>query len=203
MGLSTIFAIHLHEGELRSNNKIEASPRLLLFGAYIQDDENLQIKKFHKASNIKCSIENTCIPKYGICLSKSECACNKGYINFLSEGKILPNALGKYCSYRQKKQLLSFLLESFLTFGVGHFYAERYTIGYSKLLLCSLVCAIFLFEHFKHQGFKFDFLFKSSPLTLVVFVFLGIILAVWQIVDMVLIGLNKYYDGNNMPLQGW
>ncbi len=203
--ISPIFSIYLKNSNTAADKaRVQTNPRFILFGAYIQNNDESETRQYFNAENIMCSVKNTCLPQYGVCVSPAQCKCKTGFANFVSgDDKVLPNITGNYCSYRQKRQLISFLLESFLSFGIGHIYAERYVQGYIKLILCFSILVIFLVQHFLSKDMLFEDYLKSSPVLLLIFIALTFVWTMWQLVDMVLIGLNKYFDGNNMPLEAW
>jgi hypothetical protein len=65
----------------------------------------------------------------GVCTSSQQCKCNKGYITF-------PSDHYPYCNYKQKSQLIAFLLEFFLGLegGAGEFYIENKSFGITQFI---------------------------------------------------------------------
>ena len=193
---------------LRVNNKSNKKERernIFLFSRYIiipQFSKNFD-KKYNIASNIKCSQEKNCPASTAKCISGNECKCNPGYLNQIYEDVQVPNFQGNYCSYEQKKQIISFILEGLLSFGLGHIYAERFFIGYAKFTLCFAILCLYLLQYFisRASSISEPGYTKSSPCLLILSVFLCMILGMWQLVDILVIGLNKYLDGNSMPMQ--
>jgi hypothetical protein len=125
------------------------------------------------------------------------CDCEPGYTT-------LQNATDTLCGYKQKKQKTAFLLELLLGFGAGHFYAERYT--FAGLKLAAFVYGVLIICLFPLTA---KLVSEKCDSDLVVIAFscffyvcaLG--LAFWYIWDMVMFGLNKYEDGNGIPLMPW
>src|SRR5690349_15200584 len=73
--------------------------------------------------NITCDYTN-CPEERGICNIDNECYCFQGYIT-TEEGE----NNNTYCNYEQKSQMIAFLLEFILSFGLGHLYIKNYIIG--------------------------------------------------------------------------
>lgn len=164
---------------------------------YQQQSSSDDNKYFYK-KNIVCSQQNCQLPN-GVCTDdNTTCKCLNGYANFEVKGQ---ETYGYYCTYVQKKQLVAFLLEFFVSSGVGHFYAGRTLFGVMKLLVCIapilisilMCCAVLSKDNSNCWG-----LFVS--ITSCGFVCAAL---VWQLVDIIMFGLNKYKDGNGVPLQHW
>jgi hypothetical protein len=114
----------------------------------------------------------------------------------------------------QKSQLTAFLFELFVPIGVGHFYANRITVGVIKLVLAIMFCLIYAtIKYHLHPDNKSDLLINNDnqdtdnteieKYLAIIFCLLCCSLFVWQIVDLVMFGINKYPDGNNVPLASW
>ena len=138
--------------------------------------------------NLMCNAE-TCGPSQGKCNDQRMCVCEKGWLND-------PNLkVNKFCSYKQKKQMLFFLIEFFAPFGLGHILYGKFYYGIIKLSVfiglimidliskCVLLCG-------NERGAKF-------PNYMTFFYYL--ILVFWQLFDMTMIGFNKFKDENGMP----
>ena len=156
-------------------------------------------EKFLITRNIKCDNKN-CQAPYGVCADASTCKCLNGYANFVAEGQAFP---GSYCNYEQKKQLVAFLLEMFVGMGVGHFYSGRVLFGVFKLLILlgPLVLGVLM---------CCSSIVKSSDTSTC----MGLVVmigscacictaVVWQLVDLIMFGINSYKDGNGVPLAHW
>ena len=160
--------------------------------------------KFLAARNIKCDSTNCNFPN-GVCTENNTvCRCLDGYANFevINENENT-TPKGYYCSYQQKRQVVAFLLEFFVSVGVGHFYAGRVLFGVFKLLvmlgpiiLSILMCCTAVFKDNDTSSCVGLILMIGSCL----FVCTGL---VWQLVDIIMFGINSYKDGNGVPLQHW
>ena len=100
-----------------------------------------------------CKLNSYCGPEkkrcsiYGICNYQLNpatlqynigCECNKGYSSF---GINPDDSESTYCCYQQKSLLISFLLELFLGFGIGHFYMNDYTYAIIKMIIQLIFCS--------------------------------------------------------------
>lgn len=105
------------------------------------------------------------------------------------------------CNYQRKKQWISFILETVVAFGAGHFYAGNYARAVPKLIVW--IIAWTLFGLMRVISVKREI---EDPLALVYalwsFIFCSIII-VWYIADVVMIGLNRYRDGNGIEMIYW
>jgi len=153
---------------------------------------------YYFAEGIGCT-ENNCDPSRGKC-NKGTCECIRGFANIVTENKAQA-VEGKYCSYTQKRQLTAFLLEFFLSFGIGHLYTERWIIGVFKLFLISLTCGFFSVLKFLNKGVHIEDQSKASFTILTFASFMLCTFAVWQLVDIVLFGINYFPDGKGIPLK--
>jgi len=156
-------------------------------------------EQYYITKNIQCNTKN-CRPPNAVCSDASTCRCLPGYANFVKKDQANP---GYYCNYEQKKQLVAFLLEMFLGLGVGHFYTGRVLFGVFKLLVLigPLILGVLM---------CCSTLVKSSDTSSCVglFVMIGSCLCictalVWQLVDLIMFGINSYKDGNGVPLAHW
>jgi hypothetical protein len=133
----------------------------------------------------ECNAEN-CPEERGECVTSKRCLCKVGHANLYNDNL--------FCDYPQKSQKLSFLLEFCLFFGIGHIYSGRYILGIAKLLF--IATAITLDCFFKRMDAK-----SKDKNSLIMFVYsLYLVALLWQIFDIVMIGLNKYTDGNGVPM---
>lgn len=202
--IGSICSIHLQKENANvvkktfSNNKNRfTSP---VFGVHILTENKASMRKYSIAQNIVCSIKTTCPPRYGSCISPSECKCAYGFSNFIVNNKNLPDQNGNFCAYEQKKLIYAFLLESFLSLGLGHIYSGRYLLGYIKMIFCLLIVSLFLIQTYINKGVLLEGFAKQSPILLVIYLIFSVVWLIWQLLDMVLIGLNQYLDGNDIPL---
>jgi hypothetical protein len=146
--------------------------------------------QFFYVRNIKCEMSNCPPPSF--CMDASTCKCGEGHANVY-----LPDMppMNFYCQYRQKQQLVGFLLETFLSMGIGHFYAGRTSFGLIKLLIC--LSPLFLMCCAACCGGKDAgcCILLSSALTCTIII--------WQILDMINFATNSYKDGYGVPLNHW
>jgi len=144
---------------------------------------------YFNARVTNCNNRN-CFPLNGVCTSTTNCKCLKGKANYPVIGTETES-----CTYEQKKQLTAFLLEFFLSAGIGHFYRGLWWLGLIKLfvliilpiLFCSLMCCI---DSFKAACCLMSILFP-------------IMIGIWWLIDIILFGINYYPDGNGVPLEAW
>jgi len=141
---------------------------------------------FYSGKVNNCNVQN-CFPDNGVCIETNLCKCMKGYANY-------PEDTPKKCSYIQKKQLVAFLLEFFLPFGVGHFYGGIWWLGLIKLLLL-VVSPIVLCITYCCA--------KNIVLWYILSIAIPLLDFVWWLVDAILFGINYYKDSNGVPLQAW
>lgn len=124
-------------------------------------------------------------------LQSETCICLDTYATYPKDSYVM-------CTYQRKFQLYTFLLELFITFGVGHFYAENYSIGVIKAIFW-IIC-YFLFFFLRYINKKKE---ENSAITLFI-ALLGCIfccgMIIWQIVDIIFIAVNRYEDGNGIGL---
>jgi hypothetical protein len=160
-------------------------------------DEN---DRFFNQRNIVCTQKN-CVAPYGVCTNNNTvCMCTSGYANFVPAGE---TTYDFYCTYKQKKQIIAFLLEFFISVGVGHFYAGRILFGVFKLLvmfgpiiLGILMCCTAMMKDRDSSTCMGLFVMIASC----TFICGGLI---WQLVDVIMFGINSYKDGNGVPLEHW
>lgn len=119
------------------------------------------------------------------------CSCSPHYASYPFDTNIL-------CSYYKKIQLYAFLLELFLMFGIGHFYLGNYTHAILKAIFFLL--GYFLFIILRTMSKKTE---ENNTFTLLTALFGCMIcvgMLIWQIIDVILLGLGKYTDGNGVEL---
>lgn len=138
-----------------------------------------------------------CQNGHGYCANvdgQSVCVCHPEFDTFPQDSILR-------CNYRKKSQLVSFLLEFFFVYGVGHFYTGNYRFAILKLLIFLFSYCFFIslktFTKTNHNE-------NSNNL------FVGIIASVfctglvtWQLIDLYSFASNKFKDENNMPLAPW
>lgn len=154
-----------------------------------------------KLNNDTCSISNCPYPN-GIC-ENNECECNSNYVTLYtidSNNNTVYNTDKHLCDYKKKSQIKAFLLELFFPFGIGHYYINNYLLGTIKLLLflllCTLGCVKLTYKDNIHS-IKKGLLIKILSITLLLSVF------IWEIIDLVIFGINGYTDNNDVDLENW
>ena len=129
--------------------------------------------------------------------AKDACYCNKGLANYPFSGY-----RGVYCSYKQHKQLTSFLWELLTNIGIGHFIIGNHVSGVFKLLimLTPIVIQILGLTKLVKVGF-------GKGTTATVFQSISIVFAVaaftWWLYDAIMFGTNKHRDEFDVPLSHW
>lgn len=145
------------------------------------------------------------------------CVCDRGWTDdpYNSDVK---------CCYKRKSQFVAFALETFVGFGVGHFYIENDFVGMIKMLLCITLCCscclisvcfcykedpnTLIGENRGRRVYR-EHLNMSSryPLKYKLFNFFLIFsccsIVLWQLIDAILFGINFYSDGNGIRLEPW
>lgn len=147
---------------------------------------------------IVCTTQDCSPPNY--CYNSTTCVCGNGMAdnnNLTYTNKATYQ--GAYCNYQQKNQLTAFLLEFFVASGSGHFYSGRILNGCLKLvgtlvpfILTCVICCI-----------KCTASDKGTGILALISGILGCLLVVWILVDVIMFGLNKFKDGNGVPLAHW
>lgn len=181
--ISKIFSLKIYQSKTYISN---------LRTIKLNNIKDLKMNDIDSVSGINCS-KNNCA---GTCTTSTKCICYIGYVNF-------PNNYSyKFCSYIQKKQIKAFLLETFLPFGIGHFYLGRFYFGFIKMIFSFIPFFIFIFSIFRiiiNKKFKSKF---SNSFIFPIIIF-SIINFIWWITDIINFSLNRYADGNGIPLLEW
>jgi len=191
------------------NYNLENSIPEMKFLSFFSSNENLNQnlyshsnKKLRFLQNFICKDNSSC-SFHGECNQlKNDCICEKGYTTFINSTD--PSQDIKKCNYERKQQLKAFLFELFLGFGAGHFYTERYTVA--GLKLSAFIFGIFIICLFPITAKFLSEKLESDCLVLTVSCFYylcSIGLAFWFIYDLVMFGMNRYKDGNDIDLLSW
>lgn len=141
---------------------------------------------------LQCTNEN-CNATQGECIY-GYCQCNDQYATYPLNSKT-------YCTYKRKKQWKVFVLEAVLAFGSGHLYAENYGKGIFKLIFWIIGWTLFIMMRIisvkreKRDELAFIFSMLSCIFTI------GMI--IWYTIDVVMIGINRYRDGNGINFESW
>lgn len=149
----------------------------------------------------------SCHPPYGKCIDSTTCQCGDWYMNV----PYLSYSHSHICTYRQKSQVVSFILELMFLSGIGHLYASRSVIGLSKLIFSVIIVIVlhFMSSHVSSRSNE-DYLNQANqnssntpknkilqylPYILMAFFFMV------QFIDLILIGKNFYLDGYGIPMK--
>ena len=147
--------------------------------SYDTDDQELIYYAKGKCTSTNCNK----------CESEDLCQCPNGYAQ---DPSILVTDDVKSCQYKRKKQYIFFLLELLLPFGVGHLYACQYLIMGIKLITCIIIFLLDFFLKRKIRNFRTKQQFHIFILVLFFMYLIG------HLVDIILIGINQYKDGNQI-----
>ena len=160
-----------------------------VFYLYDEKDE----KHFFVVGISSCNINN-CQAPFGSCGNSRKCICLTGYANVLGK-----NENKTICGYKQKLQVISFLLETCLIFGLGHIYIGFYVFGAIKLIAIGILPLIIILytKIFKKKEISEE---KNDTGFMMIIYFL---LLLWYVIDIVCFGLNLYNDVNGIPLIAW
>lgn len=132
-----------------------------------------------------------------------DCICNSGYSSYNYNNSTSDDVK---CCYERKSQLYMFLFEGLIGFGLGHFYIGKTALGLMKMIvmigiLCGS-CFISICFCYKSNSNNEDHDKKNKLVSLLFFS--GICIWVtWQLLDIILIGLNIYKDDNGEILEPW
>ena len=120
----------------------------------------------------------------------NECICNYCWINY--------KVTTKQCNYKQKNQLIVFILSFILgIFGMDHIYIGNYILAIPKLLLFIIFISIYKFIPINND------VFNNKRKMVIMCVIFGLITFIWYMNDVILFGLNTYTDENNIQLCRW
>lgn len=172
---------------------------IICFVTYIhQINSNSILLSDGKSRHLQNVEMNTCgfykCPKYGgECTGqfKETCTCNDEYATYPYDTDIL-------CQYKKKKQLIAFLLEFFLMLGIGHYYLENYVHAILKSII--FLTAYSLFITLKFLSVKTE---QNNPYRVVISLIASLFLItiiIWQCIDVILMGIGFYTDGNGVEL---
>ena len=128
-----------------------------------------------------------------------KCICDTGYATGINDSIS--------CCYAQKSQIMAFMMEFIVGFGLGHFYLGRLTYFFIKFSCYCLFCCSF-------YSIAVCFCYNNDELNQktatptqkffnIVLITSCCLYILWQWLDAILIGINFYLDGNEMPLDPW
>jgi len=134
------------------------------------------------------------------------CVCDLGYYTFPINSTV-------DCCYEQSSQLIAFLLEFFIGFGCGFFYIGRYNLAITKLVMYCFICCgcytILCCFHSTNSNKDYDDNYETCIKRIkknylqIIYISLILIYAFWQLIDIILFGINFYVDDNKVSLQKW
>jgi len=190
-----------------SQIKIYSSNKPPILGDPFDDDTEMYTSD--KNCNFKEYPEQAarCDNKTMVCLDKERmhhCSCIEGYITYPNKDDFT------YCNFKQKKQLIAFVLEFCVGFGAGHFYRYEFVMASLKLVAFALGLVFICTFPVAAKAIT-DCECDALAVILSIFYYLYLCgLAVWYIWDLVYFGNNYYYDytykgeiGEGIPLQHW
>jgi hypothetical protein len=166
----------------------------------ISKEELFFIEKVDKhfiIQNINCS-KKVCELPYGYCMSSRICKCSDQFAYIDKRRKEDPIL----CNHHRKQQIITFLLELFISFGAGHFYLHQYMNGIIKLSI--EICLIFVYNYLRAfpSELKIKYYFCWNCMTTFQSI-LYILFFSLHFIDIFYIIHNKYYDGYGVPLISW
>lgn len=157
-----------------------------IFSSVLMPSQNITIEVCNKLS---------CPETRGVCTKNGICTCFKP---FKTIGK---QEYGEFeCNYEQKSQMIAFLLEFIISFGVGHMYLGNTYIAIGKMIFCFFAGYFLCFyPHFSTSVKSFN-LISMIPYFQTLFV---ISFCIFQIVDAILFGTGYYKDANGVEMMKW
>jgi hypothetical protein len=151
-----------------------------------KNEQPEEVEDKHFIVHEPCNADNCASPN--MCINGSTCKCAHGFAHTHVDG-------GKLCTYPQKRQLLAFFLELLFASGVGHLYAGRLVYGIIKMCFILIIPAVLLFWAFYSK--------EKNSIILIILSTLCFLVLTWHLVDLVMLGMNKYNDGEGVPLLQW
>jgi hypothetical protein len=139
----------------------------------------------------------SCPTDQGVCINidnGQECICDNKFTTY-------PPESDRKCNYTKKSRLTAFLLELFLTYGIGHFYAGQYYLAVPKFFFFCFNYCLFVYLRMVVRNNEYNNN-TSKLIVFMAYVFL-ILMVGWQIADLVLYGRGIYRDGNGIDLIPW
>lgn len=137
-----------------------------------------------------CNINARCVD--------GECLCPYSWATF-------PHDVAVYCCYKQRRQLMAFIVELTCSLGIGHLYIGRYGLGGCKMF--AMLSVLFMIGYWLvvKYAYKDSEAYRGpndSRMKFWIWVF-GILYFVWQTVDIVLYALNLHSDRHDVELASW
>lgn len=155
-----------------------------------------EINKNHVKRNLQTTLtcgNYKCPEEGGYCAGTYNqiCVCYDEYDSY-------PFDKFEMCNYKRKKQIIAFVLELFLMFGIGHFYLANYKLAIIKLIFFILGYSLFIV--LRKMSKKTEENNTFSLLTALFGCFICILIIIWQIIDVILLGLGRYTDGKGIEM---
>lgn len=146
--------------------------------------------------NIKCK-ESNCAKPNGYCIYYDTCKCYAGYSNLDTSSE------GKFCTHKQKYQLIAFLAEAILSFGIGHLYSGRYINAGLKCGLELLLLVVYFNVKPRTLEIKNGAKFSGNCAMRSILTVLTIIFLAVHIYDVACFSFNNFTDGSGVSLLSW
>jgi hypothetical protein len=140
---------------------------------------------------------STCPINQGTCIkfnNVEECICDNSYTTY-------PHDNHTRCNYARKSRLTAFLLETILTYGIGHFYAGNYYFAVPKFFFWCFSYCLFIFLRMIIRNNEYNNN-TSRWIVASAYIFL-ILMVIWYVSDSVLYALGVYKDGHGIDLIPW
>ena len=147
---------------------------------------------FNFSYGLSCKTNQDC--NNGVCKNES-CTCVTGYVDYYNAP----------CSYKQKEKTTAYWLSLLLGFlGADWFYLSNGNGGYIAAGIFKLLFGIFgnIFPCVLLVEAKIKKKQLSRKMGLIVCSF-AITIIIWCVVDLIRIRVNKFNDGNGIPLKVW
>jgi uncharacterized membrane protein AbrB (regulator of aidB expression) len=111
---------------------------------------------------------------------------------------------GPYCTYERKKQLTAFLLQFFIFSGAGQFYVGNLQYAIPQLIITFIPCFLscLLCCCLRKDSSEGTRTCMGTFVCIITSLFSCTFFA-WWLADVIIFGMNKYLDGNGIPLKDW
>lgn len=150
---------------------------------------------------------------------RSVCQCHKGYLTYYANSYKLFGNSGDVttnddynsslilCCYKQKNQMIAFILELLFGFGFGHIYLENYYFAFGKMIINIVLIVVggftlFIFCSNEEDEKRKEKNFIYHPSILVIMGILIVLISL-QFIDLCIIGTGYHTDGNGQTVDLW
>jgi hypothetical protein len=135
-----------------------------------------------------CSNRGTCSP------DSNDCICDSGYTTLTGSYK--------KCTYQMKSYVIALVLETFISFGVGHLYVGNYTLFVGKFLFFFFsyyfnFCVMIFVGSINQSNVTIDTYYRTKR----TFCILVPMIIGWYIFDVVMFACMQYKDQNGIELK--